>query len=229
MPNKPTPVLLVTPENAPFIPGSAADPTCHSATVAGIATNNLFHDLADTNDPLLQRTLTAIRKNSSAYSGGLVALTIGYMSRYQGQLAAASARPIISSPLLAVPMLLATLPHDTYVLVIYADSRIAIAEDMPGIPQDRSHSVLIAGLEGPGPFRGAVIERTSPFDALAVTKQIESLITAQRQTHNIGAVVLECGEMAATAKELRARLDIPVVDYHLVTGFFAEAMHSGTP
>lgn len=77
MPDKPPPVLLVTPENAPFIPRSAADPASHGATVAGIATNNLFDDLTHPDNPLLHRTLTAISEDSSASSGGLIALTIG--------------------------------------------------------------------------------------------------------------------------------------------------------
>ncbi|MGN9842438.1 hypothetical protein ACTMTI_30370 [Nonomuraea sp. H19] len=210
-------VLVITPQDAPFVAGSAADRSVHDADLAGIESANLFSDLADPRHPLLQRTLARL---PSAGGPSVVALTIGYLSRYQGKFAAASEAVVVSSPLLAVPTLLTTIAPDRAILVIYADSRLASTADLPGVASKDRDRLVVAGLQGPGPFRRAVIDRAEAFDAIAVLEQIEGVITEFAAAHRIGAVVLECGEMASIADRLRERITVPVVDYHALIHFF---------
>ncbi|MGP3916594.1 hypothetical protein [Nonomuraea sp. 10N515B] len=213
-------VLIITPQDAPFLAGSAADPSVHDAELAGIESANLFSDLADPRHPLLHRTLARLPLAAGRESPSVVALTIGYLSRYQGEFAASSEAVVVSSPLLAVPTLLATIAPDRAILVIYADSQLASTADLPGVAFKDRDRLLVAGLQGPGPFRRAVIDRAAPFDAVAVLEQIQGVITEFAAAHRIGAVVLECGEMASIADGLRERITVPVVDYHALIDFF---------
>jgi hypothetical protein len=217
-------VLVITPQNAPFVAGSAADPAVHGATVAGIETENLFHDLVDPSDPLLQRTIDRLPTGDNAEHPNLVALTIGYMSRYQRALAAASKPPVVSSPLLAVPTLLATIAAEEEVLLVYADARLASPADVPGVDPASSERLVIVGLEGSGPFRRAVIDKVMPFDTQAVFEQVRDVVARSMASRPIGAVVLECGEMACVADRLRGQVNVPVIDYHVVIDFFRQAI-----
>jgi hypothetical protein len=218
-------LLIATPARAPFILGSAADPAPHDADVVEIDITNLIDELTDEDAPLVRKTLTALGAADSGEIPGITALTVGYMSRYQQSLAKGTERTVVSSPLLALPTLLATLPDQGKVLVVYARSTMAVPEDMPGVSaEDRAERILLVGLEGPGAFRRAVIERSEPFDHDAVLDQILATIAAAQTTAKISAVVLECGEMAAVADRIRAATSIPVVDYHLVIDFFTRSM-----
>ncbi|TMR94146.1 hypothetical protein [Nonomuraea basaltis] len=213
-------VLVITPQDAPFVAGSAADRSVHDADLAGIESANLFADLADPRQPLLHRTLARLPPAGGSESPSVVALTIGYLSRYQGKFAAASEAVVVSSPLLAVPTLLATIAPDRAILVIYADSQLASTADLPGVASKDRDRLLVVGLQGPGPFRRAVIDRAEAFDAVAVLEQIKGVIIEFAAAHRIGAVVLECGEMACIADRLRERISVPVVDYHALIHFF---------
>ncbi|GCB53506.1 hypothetical protein [Streptomyces sp. NL15-2K] len=224
----PAEVLVIAPRDAPFVAGSAADPSVHEAALDDIATADLFADLADSQHPLLHRTLDRLPVAGECEPlPQVVALTIGYMSRYQSELAAASEPVVVSSPLLAVPTLLAAIAPDRSILLVYADSRLASAADVPGVAEEDAGRLLVAGLEGPGPFRRAVIERAEAFDDAAILRQIEGVVAEFMASHRVGAVVLECGEMASIASRLRERITVPVVDYHLVIDFFRRASRKG--
>jgi hypothetical protein len=224
-----SPVLVLTPEGGPVITGAASDTAVYDPVDTLCATHpggavGLSAQLAGTPAPLVREAARALARfngsTGTAPRGGVAVTTIGYLSRGQAELAASTGRTVVSSPLLAVPTLLAMLPAGRTVLVVYADAGLADPHaDLPGVPADRLGDVEVIGMEGPGPFRRAVLDRTEEFDHPAVARQIIAAIERPR----LGAVVLECGEMAAVADEVRAAVTVPVVDYHALVGLVLEA------
>ncbi|GAA1712496.1 hypothetical protein GCM10009745_70880 [Kribbella yunnanensis] len=219
-------VLILTPEGSPFIAGSIADPA-EQAVGSAIHTYppddpNLDNQFTTPIAALIPRTVQALSAESDTARGSLAVLTVGYLSRVQHDLARATNRTVLSSPLLAVPMLLAMLPPGRRVLVVYANLGWADLSDIPGVPSDRDSDVIRVGLEEVGPFRRAVFDRTEPFDHEAVSAQIIEKLDIP----DLGAVVLECGEMAAVADRIRKEVDVPVIDYHVLASCFAAALSS---
>ncbi|MEU6263560.1 hypothetical protein [Saccharopolyspora shandongensis] len=217
-------VLVLTPEGGPFVSGSIADP---SAQPAGSAAHTyppgrarLSDQLTGPDATLVPQTVQALAAETDETKGGLAVTTIGYLSRAQHDLAEATGRTVLSSPLLAVPMLLAMLPPGRPVLVVYAHRGFADPADIPGVPPEREQDIMMVGLEEPGPFRRAVIDRSEQFDHAAVTAQIIEKLDVP----DLGAVVLECGEMAAVAGGIRKVTNVPVIDYHVLVNCFTAAL-----
>ncbi|MGI5132872.1 hypothetical protein ACQEVB_39160 [Pseudonocardia sp. CA-107938] len=215
-------ILVLTPDGGPFVAGSAADPAARPDAAAHTyppGHGSLADQLGGPDPSLVTETERALATASDGRIGGLAVTTIGYLSRAQHRLAAATGRTVVSSPLLAVPMLLAVLPPGRRLLVVYAHLGYAGPDDIPGVPADRAADVLRVGLEHEGPFRRAVLDRTEAFDHAGVAAQIIDLLDVP----DLGAVVLECGEMAAVADAVRAATRVPVIDYHALVGLFAAA------
>ncbi|WP_033290905.1 hypothetical protein [Amycolatopsis jejuensis] len=211
-------ILVLTPEGGPFVPGSIADPATHPGGTTTYPPGAA--DLSGQLGPSGSLGPATCRAIAAAPGGGLAVTTIGYLSRAQHDLARATGRTVVSSPLLAVPMLLAMLPPGRRILVVYAHLGLASADDIPGVPPERADDVIRVGLEGDGAFRRAVLDRSEDFDHAAVAAQIIAMLNVP----DLGAVVLECGEMAAVAGRVRAATDVPVVDYRVLVDCFAAAL-----
>ena len=135
----------------------------------------------------------------------------GFLSLYQAELASHVGVPVATSSLMQAPIIQATLPPGRRVgiLTISAASltkehllKAGVAEDMP-----------VVGTENGEEFTRAILGDEERLDVAAAERDIlaagEELVTRHPA---VGAVLLECTNMAPYARALATRIRRPVFD-----------------
>jgi hypothetical protein len=171
-------------------------------------------------EPELYPAVLAAAEETVHNGARAVLTTCGYFTPYQERLAASLPVPVVTSSLLQLPSLLMTLPPARSVLVVAAvgealDSRCLAAAGVP----DTSR-VRVLGLDCPGPFQEQVLAAGGLHDIGALIDQVVSAVDkAIRDDPSIGAICLECGDLALASAALRARSGLQVVDYVTVANW----------
>ncbi len=138
-----------------------------------------------------------------------LATTCGFLAPFQRRLAAASGLPVLASPLWLLPMIGTTLAPGRVpgVLTISgfafgADLLIEVGAD-PATP--------VAGLPAEGALAGAILGNLSTLDATAAEREMIEAAQCFKATHSgLGAIVLECANMAPYASEVRRATGLPI-------------------
>lgn len=144
---------------------------------------------------------------------GAVGLTTscGFMAITQKELSGRIQVPVVTSSLCQIPLVQATLPPGKRVGVLTIDSRKLTALHFAGVgaPSD----LPIEGVEG-GVELTRIIQKDLP--ELDPKKAEDDVVKAGKKllakAPEVGAVVLECTNMAPYSKALAAALDLPVYD-----------------
>jgi aspartate/glutamate racemase len=149
-----------------------------------------------------------------------IATSCGLLIRYQKQLSQAVSVPVATSSLLLLPFLGALLPGDRKIGILTADAGVIDSHILRNAGWEQPDRVVIQGLEGCEVFRKAIMEPESPFE-LDTDQLCEEIIAVGRQliseSREIGALLLECTNLAPYSGQLRKALSIPVYDAtHLV-------------
>jgi hypothetical protein len=146
----------------------------------------------------------------------------GFLALFQEQLAAHVRVPVASSALMQVPWVQATLPPGQRVGVVTISAATLTPAHLAaaGVPMDTP----IAGTEGGREFFRVLIGAESEDLDVALAEQ--DVLDAGRalvaRHPEVGAIVLECTNMAPYAAAMQAALGRPVYDiYSLVAWFHA--------
>jgi Asp/Glu/Hydantoin racemase len=169
-------------------------------------------------DGLLPDFLEAARDLVRLGADGITT-NCGFLCLFQRELAAACGVPVATSSLLQVPGLQALLPPGQRVGILTI-SKATLTHDhlrAAGIPLDTP----VAGTDGGREFSRAIIGDELALDAaLAEQDILEAGEALVREHPEIGAIVLECTNMAPYARALRERIGRPVYDiYSYITWF----------
>lgn len=159
---------------------------------------------------------------------GAAALTTscGFMAIAQKELAGRCPAPVLASSLCQIPLVQSTLPAGKTVGVITIDSRELTASHFVGVgaPTD----LPIEGVEG-GEL-AEVIQRD--LTALDVVKAEADVVAAGKRlvakAPDIGAIVLECTNMAPYAQALSLALKLPVYDIIGILGWWRRGLEPPT-
>lgn len=144
-----------------------------------------------------------------------VATSCGYFSVYQQRLAADLPVPVFTSPLLQIPTVLATLPTDRRLGVVWAAASDLVPSALDGAAvsaADRDRLVHI-GMDGPGMFRDAILVGARPLDSPALAAQLVRANQDLAAAGDVGAILLECGDVSACTAAVRSSVQLPVYDY----------------
>ncbi|MSP47969.1 MAG: aspartate/glutamate racemase family protein [Alphaproteobacteria bacterium] len=139
----------------------------------------------------------------------------GFLSLFQAEISARVKVPVATSSLMQIPMVQATLPPGKRVGVLTVDARSLSPDHLiaAGVPADTP----IMGTEGGREFTRVLIGNEERLDVAAAEQDLLTAGRALVAKHNdIGALVLECTNMAPYSAALRRALGIPV---HDVVGF----------
>ncbi|WP_287981271.1 aspartate/glutamate racemase family protein [Acidiphilium sp.] len=146
----------------------------------------------------------------------------GFLALFQAQLAAHVRVPVATSALLQVPWVQAALPPGQRVGVVTISAATLSPAHLAaaGVPPDTP----VAGPDPAGEFVRVLIGAEK--DDLDVDRAEDEVLAAGRalvaQRPDVGAIVLECTNMAPYAAAMQAALGRPVYDiYSLVTWFHA--------
>lgn len=145
----------------------------------------------------------------------------GFLSLYQRELAAHLGVPVATSSLMQVPAIQALLPPGQRVGVLTISAESLTPRHLEAIGVDRT--VPVAGTEGGREFTRAILGDEPTLDvAAAEADLLEAGGRLMRDHEGIGAVLLECTNMAPYARSLRDHLGVPVFDIvSFVTWFHA--------
>lgn len=144
----------------------------------------------------------------------LITTSCGFLVTAQKPLAEALPVPVVTSSLLQIPQVQASLPPGRRVGVLAYDARrLSIAQlAAAGAPPDTP----VAGLEGGSEFHRVIAEDLKQLDKRAAEADVLAAGAAlQAACPELGAVVLECANLPPYRAALEAALGLPV--YDLVT------------
>jgi len=170
-------------------------------------------------DPKLRESVIKAGQELAADGVDEVATACGYFSVYQQDLEIATGKAVHSSPLMMLPELLGQLPAELGVLVVWAADSGANPAALTAAGIDPANDrVSSTAMPADGAFALSVLGDDA-IDVNTITDELASVVTAgtvtsENQTHKVGAVLLECGEMPAFASTLRSQSGPPIYDYN---------------
>lgn len=135
-----------------------------------------------------------------------VITSCGFLARFQRALAARIAVPLMSSSLLLLPLIAASLGPGRGCGVITYDKAALTAEHFTACGADPA--TRVAGMPKDGALHG-LVEREAAYDAAAIRAE---LLAAAGALGDVSAIVLECTNLPPFAPDLRAATGLPVYD-----------------
>lgn len=152
-----------------------------------------------------------ILKGLELVEQGAVGITTscGFLSVYQNELAKALPVPVMTSSLFQVPMINRALPEGKRcgVLTISATSLNARHLLAAGAPEDTP----VGSTEEGGEFNRVILGNLTELNVERAEDDNVAAASKLKQTHpNIGAIVLECTNMAPYAEAIAAATGLPV-------------------
>lgn len=151
-------------------------------------------------------------------SEGAVAIVgdCGLMGLYQKELAEAVHVPVVASSLALLPLMQAILPADRTIGILTGHSGLLGAHHLRGASAERLDGIVIQGMENEPHFREVVIEGTAGQSYSRMLKDVLNGVRKLRQacgeTAPLGAVLLECSNLAVFGAEITEEFNVPVFD-----------------
>ncbi len=205
--------ILVLEEHIPCPPGTPGNPTTFPfpviyECVAGVSAGQLRDAANPGGLPQFVRAAQVLAgKGVRAILGGC-----GLMIVHQHRLARVLPVPVLTSSLLQLPLIAATLGPEAKIGVL-ASSRAGVSSEhlrLAGITDDR---VVLAGMDGSVAFTAAVVQESGVLDSDAVCDEVVAAGRALVERHpQVAALLLECVDLPPYAAALQAATDRPVYD-----------------
>lgn len=142
-----------------------------------------------------------------------VTSSCGMMAKYQAELADAVPVPIAGSSLVQIPLILRLIPRDATLGVVTVDRRSLLDGghfEGLGLSDDDISRLEVEGLDRDGAIATMIMDG-APLDPEASLQ--DAVRTVQRMRDRVpklGAVLLECTNIAPYSRELRRIFGIPV-------------------
>lgn len=171
-------------------------------------------------DPTLAEPI--IRGAQALERAGVAGITAdcGFMSLFQGQVAAAVNIPVFLSSWLQVPFIRQILPPHKKIGALVGNSRYVTRKVLAGAGIDESIPIVIAGMEDQPAFRSAIILENGVLDSDAIEQEAVSMAKQLKQDHpDIGAVFLECSDLPPYAAAIQEAVHLPVFDFTTMINF----------
>lgn len=150
-----------------------------------------------------------------------ITTTCGFLSLFQSEIARRVGVPVATSSLMQAPMIERVLPEGRQVGILTVSARALSPEHLAaaGVAMDTP----VAGTDEGREFTRAILGNEPVLDVAAAERDIiEAGETLVRRHPQVGAVLLECTNMAPYASTLREHLNLPVYDiYSFITWFHA--------
>ena len=188
-------------------------------TVTG-ATADKVTSLADDSllDPFVAAGRRLVEKGADA-----ITTTCGFLVLYQRELAAALPVPVATSSLLQIPLAQALLPKDKRIGIITFNAAGLGAKLLAaaGAPAD----TIVSGLDPVSPMVRDILGKGPPTTSRE--REATSLAAAEelrRREPHLGAVVIECTNVAPYSAAIARQLGVPVFDTVTLVEWLATAV-----
>jgi hypothetical protein len=205
--------ILALKERIPCPPGTPGNPTTFPFPVIYEVVEGVqAPQLRDAAHPgglpaFVKAAQVLLDKGVRAIIGGC-----GLMIVHQRELARAIPVPVLTSSLLQLPLIAATLPPEAQIGVI-ASSRMGLSQahlNLSGVPEVRT---VLAGMDGSPCFSSAVMQEGGVLDFAGVRDEVIMAGRALVTDHpRVAAVLLECVDLPPYAAALQDAIGLPVFD-----------------
>lgn len=144
-----------------------------------------------------------------------IAMCCGFFSLIQPVIAACVSIPVMTSPLMMIPIIQQLLKPEQSVLVVTAASKLLSNEFFSAVGTDLNDRITISGLDDSATFNAMCMGGTAiSFEYGDLLEDIVNGITESRtKDPNIGAVLLECTSLPPFAEAIREQTGLPVFDF----------------
>src|SRR5215469_5888415 len=137
----------------------------------------------------------------------------GFLALFQKELAVAVGVPVATSSLLQAPFIESLLPPGKRVGIVTVSGESLTTEHLAGV--GLAANIPIQGTEGGSEFTRVLLGNETRLDVAAAERDIlEAGATLLRRHGDIGAILLECTNMAPYARALREATQLPVFDMY---------------
>jgi Asp/Glu/Hydantoin racemase len=157
-----------------------------------------------------------------------ITTSCGFLAAHQRELAAAVSIPVFSSSLLQVPFAAQVIRPDQRVGIITA--RAVLSErhfSGAGFSADKTPVVQVAPAED-SHFTATFVGDALEADIDAIDREMGELTAKLMRDHpDVGAIILECANLAAFSQTVRRTSGVPVFDLYTM-GMYAYLTSTGT-
>jgi len=169
-------------------------------------------------DPALLQPFLDAAAALAAAGASAITSACGFLALFQRELAGAVAIPVYASSLLQVPMVARMLPPGRVVGVLTADASSLSQAHLAGAGADPA-AVRVAGMAGQPEFREVILEgKRDELDPARLSHEVTGVAERLLRDHpEVGALVLECTDLASFAHDIQARTGLPVFDIVTLT------------
>jgi Asp/Glu/hydantoin racemase len=147
----------------------------------------------------------------------------GFLSLFQGELAAAVGVPVVTSSMMQAPMIQAMLPPGKRVgiLTISADTLTDEHLSMAGVPA----GTPIVGTDGGREFSRVILNNEEQLDVEAARQDLIDAGKALAEANpDVGAILMECTNMVPYAADVHRATGLPVFSIYNFICWFQSAL-----
>ena len=147
----------------------------------------------------------------------------GFLALFQDELAAATSVPVATSSLMQTAMVNRLLPRGKRAGILTISASTLTGEHLAkaGVPE----GTPVGSTEGGREFTRAILGNSETLDVdLAREDNIAAAIALARDNPDLGAIVLECTNMAPYAAAIRTATGLPVFSIYNFVAWFQSAL-----
>ncbi len=205
----------------PMLPGDVGNATSYPFPVLireipGVSTNP-YPPLTDENGnhtAIVQNCIDAAQQleNDGVRS---IAMCCGFFSLIQPVIAAAVNIPVLTSPIIMIPIIQQMLQPHQSVLIITASKKLLSADFFTCVGVEMNQRLVVAGLDGSISFNSICMGGTATtLETNDLERDLVNLVSEhQASNKSIGAVLLECTTLPPFAHSIQEKTGLPVFDF----------------
>ncbi|MFT4650088.1 MAG: Asp/Glu/hydantoin racemase [Polaribacter sp.] len=217
----------------PLPPGDVANPTTYPFPVLireipGVD-NNPYPPLTNDDGSYTEVVQKCIAEAKRLEADGVqsIAMCCGFFSLIQPVIAAAVNIPVLTSPLIMIPVIQQMLKPTQSVVVVTASKKLLSSEFFSAVGVDINHRVTVAGLDNSEVFYSMCMGgKAISYETDDLRDDVVlSIQQAQKSDPNISAVLLECTSLPPFAADIKAQTGLPVFDFIACVEWMHRALH----
>ena len=176
----------------------------------------LFNPTPELLEPFIQAAIQLEKDGVRAITG-----SCGFLARFQSQLAAAVTIPVFVSSLLQLPLVRLIHGVNAGIGILTASSS-ALTDDHFNNANANIDDFLIRGMEGYPEFWETIIEgKRNDFDMEKIETEICHSARQLVNKNNLDALLLECTDLSAFARQIQEVTQVPVYDINSLVEYVA--------
>jgi Asp/Glu/hydantoin racemase len=214
-------ILIFDNKRYPMPPGDVGNATSYPFPVLmrQIPTleDNPYPPVVDENGRYTHQVQLCIEAAQQLERDGVraIAMSCGFFSLIQQAVAASVNIPVITSPLVMIPVIRQLLKPEQSIIVVTASARLHSEEFFSAVGVDRSDRLHLVGLDDSAAFNSICM--CAPGIELETDDLRDDVVNGVEQARALnrdaGAVLLECTSLPPYAAEVNAKTGLPVFDF----------------